>query len=87
MNINLIRNKLENLRKIIDGNVCLLYVAETKTGSSFPISQFPLKGYHSPYRLDVSNRRDGLFVYANASILTRQLKHEIKYKDIQIISS
>ena len=46
-----------------------------------------LEGYHSPYRLDVSNRRGGLLVYVNASTSTRQLKYEIKYKYIQIISS
>ena len=85
MNINSIRNKFANLREIIDGNVDVLYVAETKIDSSFPTGQFSLEGYHSLYRIDVSNKRGWLLVYVNASVLTRQLKYEIKYKDIQII--
>ena len=72
--------------EIIDGIVDVLCVGETKIDSSFPTSQFSLEGYHSPYRLDISNRRSGLLVYVNPSIPTRQLKSEIKYKEIQIIS-
>ena len=63
----------------------MLCDAETKIDSSFPTGEFSLEGYHSWYCLDVSNRRGGLLVYINASIPTRQLKYEIKYKNIQII--
>ena len=63
----------------------MLFDAETKIDSSFPAGEFSLEGYHSRYCLDVSNRRGGLLVYINASIPTRQLKYEIKYKNIQII--
>ena len=52
-----------------------------KIDSSFPIYQFSLEGYHSPYHLGVRKRRGGI----NPSILTRQLKCEIRYKCIQII--
>ena len=61
------------------------FVAETKIDSSFPTDEFSLEGYHSPYRLDVSNGSDGLLVYINASIPIQQLNYEIKCKDIQII--
>ena len=80
--MNLVRNKFEDLREIIDGNFDVLCVAETKTDSLFSTSQFSLEGYHLPYCLDASNKSGGL----NASIPTRQLKYEIKSKDIQIIS-
>ena len=62
LNINSIRNKFENLREIIDGNVDVLCVAETKNDSSFPTGQFSLEGYHSLYRTDVSNKRGWLLV-------------------------
>ena len=75
LDINSIRNKFENSREIIDGNVDVLCFAETKTDSSFPTGQFSFKGYHSSNRLDVSNRRGGLLVYVNVSIPTRQLKY------------
>ena len=47
--------------------------------------RFSLEEYQSPYRLDVSNRKDGSLVYVNAPIPTRQLNYEIKYKDFRII--
>ena len=58
---------------------------KTKIDSSFRTGQFSLERYHSPYRLNVSNRTVGLLVYVNVSIPTRQLKYVIKYRDIQII--
>ena len=64
----------------------MLRIAETKIDSSFPTGQFSLEGYRSPYRLNVSNRRGRLLIYVNASIPTRYLKYEIKYKSIQIIT-
>lgn len=85
LNINWIRNKFENLREIIDGNVGVLCVAKTKIDSSFPTGQFSLAGYHSPYRSGVSNRRFGLLVHVNASISARQVKYGIKYKNIQFL--
>ena len=71
MNISSIRNKFENLREITDGNVDVLGVAETEIDSSFPTDQFSLEEYHSPYRLDVNNRRGGLLVYAVTTIIYR----------------
>ena len=81
MNINSVRNKFENLREIIDRNFDLLCVAETKIDSSFPTGRFPLERCHSPYRLDVSNRRGSLNVF----IPTRQLKYKIKYKTFKYL--
>ena len=61
-NINSVRNNFENLREIIDGNVDALSVGETRTDSSFPTGQFSFEGYHSPYRLEISNRRGYKFM-------------------------
>ena len=47
--------------------------------------RFSLEEYQSPYRLDVSNRKDGSLTYVNAPFPTRQLNYEIKYKDFRII--
>ena len=55
LNINSIKNKFENLREIIDGNVDVLCVADTKIDYYLPTGQFSFEGYHSPYRLNVSN--------------------------------
>ena len=39
LNINSIRNKLDDLKLIIDENVDILCIAETKTDESFPTAQ------------------------------------------------
>ena len=69
LNISSIRNNFENLRETTDGNVDVLGVAETEIDSSFPTDQFSLEEYHSPYHLDVSNRRGGLLLYAMTTII------------------
>ena len=54
ININSIRNKLDNLQSIINNTVDVLALAESKIDNSFPSSQFNLKGYKKPYRLDIN---------------------------------
>ena len=59
---NSIRNKFDGLRHIISGNIDILSIAETKIDNFFSTAQFSLERYHSPYRLDISNRSGGIFV-------------------------
>ena len=63
ININSIGNKFENLCEIIENNVDVLSIAETKFDSSFPNAQLVLPGFHKPLRLDMNNRSCGLLVY------------------------
>ena len=55
LNINSIRNKFGDLDTIVDGNIDILCIAETKLDESFPNNQFVLVGYHLPYRLDITD--------------------------------
>ena len=55
------------------GKVDILIVAETKIDASFSKAQFSSERYHKLYRLDVSERSDGILVYINSSIPSRQL--------------
>ena len=52
ININSFRNKFETLQQVIENNVDVLLISETKLDASFPQSQFILDGFNSPYRLD-----------------------------------
>ena len=45
ININSLRNKFEGLKEVINNNVDILVVSETKLDISFPASQFHLPGY------------------------------------------
>ena len=50
LNINSVRNKFEALTYIIDNNINLLLISETKLDDSFPSAQFQMKGFSVPYR-------------------------------------
>ena len=86
LNINSIRNKFDNLKLIIEENVDILCVAETKIDKSFPTAQFNWLGYHKPYRLDISGRQGGLLIYIKSHLLSRRLANYTTPKDIQVIS-
>ena len=82
ININSVRNKLDNLVTFLDGSVDILSIAETKIDSSFPESQFCLKGFKKPYRLDWSDTSGGLLTYIRSDIPSRLVKTN---KDYQVL--
>ena len=45
LNINSIRNKFEELKMLISGNIDVLVVTETKLDDSFPTGQFFIEGF------------------------------------------
>ena len=49
LNINSIRNKSGDLDKMIDGNINILRIAETKLGESFPNNRFVYQYNQSIY--------------------------------------
>ena len=60
------RNKFTDLQTIINGNVDIASIAETKLDASFLSAQSTLEGYHTPYRLDISNISGGILVYVKS---------------------
>ena len=85
LNINSTRNKFSNLQQVICDRVDILTIAETKIDSSFPTAQFRLANYHTPYRLDISNKSGGILVYIKSNIPTRQLNCGNLCKSIQAV--
>ena len=57
LNINSVRKKISDLHEVINGNVNIVSITETKTDASLPSAQFVLDGYHLPYRMDVTERK------------------------------
>ena len=47
-------NKFADLQTIINGNVDIFSIAETKLDASFPSTQFTLEGHHTPSHLDIN---------------------------------
>ena len=62
-NINSIRNKFDALSFIIDTNIDILLISETKLDDSFSSAQFRLKGLLTPYRLDRNSKGGGLLLH------------------------
>ena len=74
LNINSIANKFDQLKIIIQGNIEILIVTETKLDTSFPTSQFIIDS--KPYRHNRDRRGGGILVYVREDIPSKQLnKH------------
>ena len=74
LNINSIRNKFSSILHLIDKNLVIFAIAETKLDSLFPESQFILSGIRKPFRLDVTNRKGGLLMFVNNDIPSKDLR-------------
>ena len=74
LKINSIRYKFDNLKTIVNENLDILCIAESKMDKSFTTAQFILSGYQKPYRLDVSDRKGSLLVYMKSHLPPRLLK-------------
>ena len=68
LNINSIRNKFDALSFIIDTNIDILLISETKLDDSFSSAQFRLKGFCTPYRFDRNSEVGGLLLYFREDI-------------------
>ena len=86
LNINSIRNKFHNLIDMIDQNIDIICLGETKLDDSFPSSNFLIPGYSSPYRLDVDSKSGGLLIYIKETIPSKELKQLLIPKNMQILT-
>ena len=76
LNINSIRNKFNFVIKDISNNVDFLLISETKTDGSFPKSQFQIKGFSDPFRVDRNTHGSGILFYAREDIPVKLLSVE-----------
>ena len=85
LSINSIRNKFDDLKLIIDENVDILCIGETKIDESFPTAQFILSGYHKRYRLDITDKQGELLVYIKSHLPSKLLSIHNASNNIQVI--
>ena len=76
LNINSIRNKFDLLANQITGNVDVLVISETKIDASFPIDQFKIPGFSTPFRRDCDQYGGGLLVFVREDIPVKHLSSE-----------
>ena len=85
LNVNSIRNKFNNLIDMIDQNIDIICLAETKLDDSFPSSNFLIPGYNTPYRFDINSKSGGLLIYIKETIPSKELKELLIPKELQIL--
>ena len=84
LNINSLRNKIDNLFSLLGNLIDVLVIAETKLDSSFTNAFLRRQNFKIPFRLDVNGRSGGILVYIREGIPSRFLKSRLK-EGIQII--
>ena len=85
LNINSIRNKLHDLDILLTDKLDVIAIGETKLDDSFPTKQFCLKGYSSPFRLDISANSGGVLVYVREHLPSKHLTSFNIPLDMQVI--
>ena len=75
LNINSLRNKFEALNTIIKDKIDILCITESKIDTSFPQTQFAIRGYKSPIRRDRTTEGGGIIVYIREDITSKRLEN------------
>ena len=73
---------------MLDKNIDILCIAETKIDSTYPTQQFSIPGYREPYRLDGPKIREcsgGLLVYIREDIPSKLLTSFKVKSDMQVL--
>ena len=78
LNFNSVRNKFQALRCIIENNVDLLLISETKLDDFFAIAQLLMKGFSVTYRYDRNGKNGGLLLYIREDIQSKLLIRKSK---------
>ena len=63
LNISSIPNKFDQLKLLVRGKVDSLVITETKLDSTFPTSQFLIKGHSEPYCFNRNRNGVGFLIY------------------------
>ena len=66
--------KFESLLEIIQDNIDILAITETKLDESYTTNMLDIEGYSLPYRRDRNVNGGGVLVYIKEGILCRELK-------------
>jgi exonuclease III len=77
LNINSIRNKFDYLVDKIKRYVDILMIPETKLDSTFPVGQFVINGFSTPFRLDRNRNGGGIMLYVREDIPVKLLFTEV----------
>ena len=83
LNINSIRNKFDLMKTTLTRDMNILMTNETKLDDSFPVSQFEIDGFSTPFRLDRNKDGGGILLYIRSYIVASILNNYIFPNDIE----
>ena len=73
INISLLRNRFEISKDCIKCIVDIWLIPETKLDESFPITQFKIEGFTTPYRRDIDKNGGCVLLYVKVDIPSKQV--------------
>ena len=76
LNIDSIRNKFDSFSFMIENNIDIMLLSETKLDDSFSSVQLKICGFSMPYRYDRDSIGGGILLYIRDDIPTKVLKHD-----------
>ena len=82
-NINSIRNKFDQLKLSIIGNIGILVITETKLDDTFLTANFMIDGFSKPYRRDRTANGGGVLIYVREDIPSKELNDHNFPDDIE----
>ena len=83
LNINSLANKFDQLKLIIQDNIDILVIGETKLDDTFPNNQFNIEGFCKPYRMDRNKFGGGVMIFVREDIPSKQMTNHTIPDDIE----
>ena len=76
---NSLRNKFDLLCEQIKGSIDIFMISETRLDDSFPLGQFLIDGFPSPFRFVRNKSGGGILLYVREDIPTKILNHDFHF--------
>ena len=73
LNVTSLVSKFDELKVIEQRFFDILIINETKLDASFPVNQFFINGFSTPYRLDRNRNEGGIIIYVRENISRKML--------------
>ena len=72
-----------NLKTMLTRDIDILMITETKLDDSFPVSQFEIDGFSTPFRQDRNKNGGGILLYICSYIVASKLNSYIFPNDVE----
>ena len=85
LNIDSLTFEFDELRLVVTGISNILIITETRLEDTFPLSQFHIDDFSTPYRLDRNRNTGGILIYIREDIPGRVVTKHCCPKDIEAL--